>query len=222
LLYLDSMKFDKFPVVCTRPSIRNWSSYLMKQRQELELKDHVVGLLDLHDEWNEAEVQESEGFIGFLEISKKEALFKRAEEKLAAICSERVLLENLMRKASLDYLGDGKFVELQEKYVQVFRDTILFDVDVDAGNDDNGDGDGDDDNDNDSDGNGDEEDVNEGDKDTNGSNPSFRFSKISLDDFPNDSGPTGIESVDPTEQETIVEVNLAKECELMSTLENYT
>nr|GEZ99454.1 ribonuclease H-like domain-containing protein [Tanacetum cinerariifolium] len=34
----------------TRPAIRNWSSYLMKQRQELELKDHVVGLLNLHDE----------------------------------------------------------------------------------------------------------------------------------------------------------------------------
>ncbi|GKF28967.1 hypothetical protein Tco_0095309, partial [Tanacetum coccineum] len=86
----------------------------------------------------------------------------------------------------------------------------------------NGDDDGDDDNDNDSDGNGDEEDVNEGDKDTNGSNPSFGFSKISLDDFPNDSGPTGIELVIPTEQETIVEVNPAEECELMSTPENYT
>nr|GFA14111.1 hypothetical protein [Tanacetum cinerariifolium] len=39
---------------------------------ELELKDHVVGLLDLHDEWNEVEVQESEGFIGFSKTSKKE------------------------------------------------------------------------------------------------------------------------------------------------------
>nr|GFC79402.1 ELM2 domain-containing protein [Tanacetum cinerariifolium] len=66
------MKFDKFSVVCTRPAIRNWSSYLMKKRQELELKDHVVGLLDLHDEWNEAEVQESEGFNGFSETSEKE------------------------------------------------------------------------------------------------------------------------------------------------------
>ncbi|GKC41903.1 retrovirus-related pol polyprotein from transposon TNT 1-94, partial [Tanacetum coccineum] len=80
-------------------------------------------------------MQEAEGFIGSLEISEKEALFKRAKEKLAAICSERVLLENLMRKASSDYPGDGKFVELQEKYVQVFRDPISFDVDVDAGSD---------------------------------------------------------------------------------------
>ncbi|GKE97303.1 hypothetical protein Tco_0020654, partial [Tanacetum coccineum] len=72
LLYLDSTKFDKFPVVRTRPAIKKWSSYLMKQRHELELKDRVVGLLDLHDEWNEVEVQESEGFIGFSETFEKE------------------------------------------------------------------------------------------------------------------------------------------------------
>ncbi|GKA01167.1 hypothetical protein Tco_0673832 [Tanacetum coccineum] len=198
----DSTKFDKFLVVRIRPAIRNWSSYLMKQRLELELKDRVVRLLDLHDEWNKAEVQESKGFIGFLETSEKEDLIKKAEEKLSLICAERVMLEDYMRKASLKCPGDGKCVASSMKS--------------------NGDDDGDDDNDNDSDGNGDEEDVNEGDKDTNGSNPSFGFSKISLDDFPNDSGPTGIELVIPTEQETIVEVNLAEECELMSTPENYT
>ncbi|GJZ96697.1 hypothetical protein Tco_0669031 [Tanacetum coccineum] len=70
--YLDSTKFDKFLVVRTCPAIRNWSSYLMKQRQELELKDRMVRLLDLHDEWNEAEVQESEGFISFSKTSEKE------------------------------------------------------------------------------------------------------------------------------------------------------
>nr|GEW75973.1 ulp1 protease family, C-terminal catalytic domain-containing protein [Tanacetum cinerariifolium] len=197
LLYLDSTKFDRSHVVRTRPTIKNWSTYLMKQRQELELKYRVLGLLDLHVKW-----------------TKAEALFKRAKEKLAVICFERVLLESLMRKVSSDYPGDGKIVELQEKYIQVFGNPISFDVDVDAGNDHNRDDDGDDDNDNDSDGNEDEEEVNEGDKDLNESNSSFGFSKISLDDFRNDSSLTGIESVDPTEQETIVEVNLPKECEL--------
>nr|GEX12507.1 hypothetical protein [Tanacetum cinerariifolium] len=57
-LYLDSTKFDGFLVVQTRPAIINCSSNLMKQRQELELKEHVMGLLELHDEWNEAEAQE--------------------------------------------------------------------------------------------------------------------------------------------------------------------
>nr|GEX14502.1 hypothetical protein [Tanacetum cinerariifolium] len=32
-----------------------------EREKELELKDHVVGLLYLHNEWNEVEVQESEG-----------------------------------------------------------------------------------------------------------------------------------------------------------------
>ncbi|GJZ54957.1 hypothetical protein Tco_0610150 [Tanacetum coccineum] len=73
-----------------------------------------------------------------------------AEEKLASICSERVRLEDLLRKANSDYHGDGKFVELQEKYVQVFKDPISFDVgmnsvDGDDGDDDDGDGNGDDD-----------------------------------------------------------------------------
>ncbi|GKD36768.1 hypothetical protein Tco_1256975, partial [Tanacetum coccineum] len=217
LLYLDSTKFDRFPVVRTRPAIRDWTSTLMRKRQDLETKEHVIGCLDLHNEWTESELQETEGFtrVSSLETSEREALFKRAEEKLAAICSERVFLEDLMRKASSDYPGDGKFVELQAKYVQVFRDPISFDVD---GND----SDGDDDDNDDGNGNNDEE-LNDDNDD--GSNPSFGFSKISLDDFGNDIGPTEKESVDPVdpaEQEIVVEGDPAEECQIMSTPENYT
>nr|GFA83473.1 ulp1 protease family, C-terminal catalytic domain-containing protein [Tanacetum cinerariifolium] len=232
LLYLDSTKFDKFLVVRTRPAIRNWSSHLMKQRQQFELKDHVVGLLDLHDEWNKVEVHESEGFIGFSETSEKEGLIKKAKEKLSLICAEIVILEDYMRKASLKCPSDGKFVALHEKYVNLFKDLISFEDDGNGdnvGNDDdeNGDDDGGNmDNDaNDCDGNGDEEDVNEGDKDPNGINPSFGFSKISLEDFGNDSGPAEKDKVvegNPTEQETVVEGNEAEECEIMSTPENLT
>nr|GEU75851.1 hypothetical protein [Tanacetum cinerariifolium] len=116
LLYLDSTKFDRFPVVRTRPIIRKWSSYLMNKRHDLELKDHVLGVLDLHGEWTEFEVQNGEGFIGSLKT----------------------------------------------------------------------------------------------------------FEKKVYDDFGNDSGPTEKESVDPTEHGTVFEGNLAEECEIMSTSENYT
>nr|GFA82573.1 ulp1 protease family, C-terminal catalytic domain-containing protein [Tanacetum cinerariifolium] len=78
---------------------------------------------------------------------------------------------------------------------------------------------------NDCNGNRDEEDVNEGDKDPNGSNLSFGFSKISLEDFSNDSGLAKKDKVverNPTEQGTIIEGNEAEECEIMSTLENFT
>nr|GEZ54989.1 hypothetical protein [Tanacetum cinerariifolium] len=162
---------------------------------ELELKDHVVGLLYLHDEWNEAEVQESEGFVGFLESSEKE------------------------------------FVALHKNYVNLFKDPISFEDDGNGDNvgvddDENGDDDGCNvDNDaNDCDGNKDEEDVNEGDKDPNGSNPSFGFSKISLEDFGNDSGTAGKDKAVegyPTEQGTVVEENEAEEGEIMSTPENF-
>nr|GEW91251.1 hypothetical protein [Tanacetum cinerariifolium] len=112
-----------------------------------------------------------------------------------------------MRKASLKCPGDGKFVALHEKYVNLFKDPISFE---DDGNGDNvGDDDdenGDDDENRDDDGgnvnndvNGDSEDVNEGDKDPNGSN--LR---------------------NTTEQGTVVEGNEVEEGEIMSTPENFT
>nr|GEY59066.1 hypothetical protein [Tanacetum cinerariifolium] len=120
-------------------------------------------------------------------------LIKKAEEKLSLICVERVMLEDYMRKASLKCPSDGKFVALHEKYVNLFKNSISFEDNGNGDNvgdddDENGDDDGGNaDNDaNDGDGNRDEEDVNEGDKYLNGSNPSFGFSKISLEDFSND------------------------------------
>ncbi|GJT28888.1 hypothetical protein Tco_0909163 [Tanacetum coccineum] len=60
------------------------------------------GLLDLNSAGPKLRLKEAEGFID---------LFKRAEEKLAYICSERVRLEDLLRKANSDYHdgddGDG-------------------------------------------------------------------------------------------------------------------
>nr|GEZ42998.1 hypothetical protein [Tanacetum cinerariifolium] len=141
LLYLDSTKFDRFLVVRIRSAIKNWSTYLMKQRQESELKRRVLGLLDLHVEWTEAKVQDTEGFIGSLEFSEKK------------VCGYTA------------FKHEAHHVQSESHEI---LDPISFDVDVDAGNDGNGDDDGDDDNDNDSDGNEEEEDVNEGDKDPNG------------------------------------------------------
>ncbi|GKD06126.1 hypothetical protein Tco_1181100, partial [Tanacetum coccineum] len=188
LLYLDSTKFDRFHVVRTRSAIRDWTSTLMRKIEDLETKEHVIGCLDLHNKWTEFELQETK--------------------------------EDLMRKASSDYPGDQKFVELQEKYVQVFTDPILFDVDVNSV-DDGDDSDGDDDN-NDGNGNNDEElnddnddsngnnDEELNDEDTSGSNPSFGFSKIGLDDFDKQPSLEGTdaekESVDPTQEGIVVDL----------------
>nr|GEZ82373.1 hypothetical protein [Tanacetum cinerariifolium] len=145
---------------------------------------------------------------------------------------KRVILEDYMRKASLKCPGNGKFVALHEKHVNLFKDLISFKDDGNGDNvgdddDENRDDDGGNvDNDaNDCDGNRDKEDVNEGDKDPNGSNLSFGFSKISLENFGNDSGLAEKDKVvegNPTEQGTVVERNEAEECETMSTPENFT
>nr|GEV35024.1 hypothetical protein [Tanacetum cinerariifolium] len=163
------------------------------------------------------------------------ALFKKVEEKVASICSEIVVLEDLMRKASSDYLGDRKFIELQEKYVQVFREPISFDVDVNfvGGNDSDGDDDNDDGNENNDEELNDDNDDGNGnnnkelnDEDNLGSNLSFGFSKIGLDGLDKQPSQEGTdaekESVDPTQEGTVIEGNPADECEIMSTPKNYT
>ncbi|GJX89224.1 hypothetical protein Tco_0341238 [Tanacetum coccineum] len=63
----------------------------------------VDGLKELRSEWDKAEVQETKGFtrVGSLETFKNEA-----EEKLSLFFTERVLLEDDIRKASLEYLND--------------------------------------------------------------------------------------------------------------------
>ena len=60
LLYLDSTKYKKLPFVRTRPVVKNWSSFLMSRREDMELKDEVIGKLDIYDE---SEEPETEGFI---------------------------------------------------------------------------------------------------------------------------------------------------------------
>ncbi|GJX46912.1 hypothetical protein Tco_0272102, partial [Tanacetum coccineum] len=139
------------------------------------------------------------------------------------------MLEEYMRKARLENPGDGKFIGLHEKYFNLFKDPISFEDDGNGNNvGDDDDGNGDDDA-NDGDGNVDENDANECDKNPNGSNQSFGFNKISLDDFGNDSGPTESEPVDPTKQGTVVDVNTAEEgentvenCGIMSSPEEFT
>nr|GEU39144.1 hypothetical protein [Tanacetum cinerariifolium] len=121
--------------------VRDWTSTLMRQRQDLETKEHVIGRLDLHDEWTKYELQETKGFtrVSLLETFKRERSY---------------------------------FIDVDLSF-------------IDVGNDSDRDNDGDDVND---DGNGNtNKELN--DKEPFGSNPSFGFSKVSLDDF--DNKPSG-------------------------------
>ncbi|GJT36899.1 hypothetical protein Tco_0936764, partial [Tanacetum coccineum] len=46
----------------------------LRQRQKLELEEHVLGLFELHNEWTDVELQGNEGFIvaGSMVTSEKE------------------------------------------------------------------------------------------------------------------------------------------------------
>ncbi|GKC69838.1 hypothetical protein Tco_1115721 [Tanacetum coccineum] len=136
----DSAKFDRFPVVRTRPAIKGWTSTLMRQRQKLELEEHVLGLFELYNEWTDVELQGNESFIvvGSMVNSEKESF-----------------LQECLMKASENYHGDGKFIELQQKYAEVFKNPVeisYFESSSDDGNDGDGIDDDDDDGGNDGDG----------------------------------------------------------------------
>ncbi|GJW29184.1 hypothetical protein Tco_0046059, partial [Tanacetum coccineum] len=210
LLYLDSTNFESVPVVRTRPAINS--------------------------DWTKAEMEKAEGFIVSAENSEKEIHYEsheiHSESHEIESESHEIHYESHERKARLENPGDGKFIGLHEKYFNLFKDPISFEDDGNGnnvGDDDDGNGDDGDDDANDGDGNVDENDANECDKNPNGSNQSFGFNKISLDDFGNDSGPTESEPVDPTKQGTVVDVNTAEEgentvenCGIMSSPEEFT
>ncbi|PWA99037.1 hypothetical protein CTI12_AA013040 [Artemisia annua] len=102
LLYLDSTNFKELPVVRTRPTIKQWSSFLMAQRQDMELKEEYFGMSELYDE---SELPETEGFSagGSSDNSYKEELLNNLEEKLAVLSNERTGFEELLAIAGLEF-----------------------------------------------------------------------------------------------------------------------
>ncbi|GKF44513.1 hypothetical protein Tco_0131065, partial [Tanacetum coccineum] len=102
LLYLDSTKFDKFLVIRQRHAIRNWTTTVMNQRQELEIEDQVIGKLELHGEWTESELDQTEGFYVVENVSRtrtssvpptdKKSFCIMIEEKISMISAEKIAL----------------------------------------------------------------------------------------------------------------------------------
>nr|GEZ55638.1 hypothetical protein [Tanacetum cinerariifolium] len=68
LLYLDSTKFDRFPIIRSRPSIKNWSTKNTSTRQYLEIEDEDFGKLEFYGEWSENEIVEAEGFCKYASV----------------------------------------------------------------------------------------------------------------------------------------------------------
>ncbi|GKD29144.1 hypothetical protein Tco_1239922 [Tanacetum coccineum] len=99
-LYLDSIKFDKFLVIRQRHAIRNWTTTVMNQRQELEIEDQVIGKLELHGEWTESELDQTEEFCSMI------------EEKISMISAEKIALEDLLKRANAEFQNDKKILQI--------------------------------------------------------------------------------------------------------------
>nr|GEV16418.1 hypothetical protein [Tanacetum cinerariifolium] len=99
LMYLDSTKFDKFPVIRQRPAIRNWTTTAMSRRQELEIEEQVIGKLDLYGEWTESKLDQTEGFYDVGEnVSHTRTSYvpptdkkPRTVQPITAVCPQRVV-----------------------------------------------------------------------------------------------------------------------------------
>nr|GEU51506.1 retrotransposon protein, putative, Ty1-copia subclass [Tanacetum cinerariifolium] len=160
LLYLDSIQFDEFLVIRQRPAIRNKTTTAMNRRQELEIQKQVIGKLDLHGEWIESELDQTEGFYNVGENvswthtssvppTDKKTFCSMIEEKISMISAEKIALEDLLKKANAEFPNDEKVIKLCEKYRRLFKESLFVEdfqahIDDSDNNDDDGRGKNDD------------------------------------------------------------------------------
>nr|GEY61652.1 peptidase C48, SUMO/sentrin/Ubl1 [Tanacetum cinerariifolium] len=128
LLYLDSTKFDRFPIIRSRLAIKNWSTKTMSTRQDLEIEDEAFGKLEFYGEWNENEIVEAEGFCEYalvLPHTNKKIICEMIEEKLSSISKETAKVETLLRDTNKEFLNDDNVKQLFEQYKGVFKEIVL-------------------------------------------------------------------------------------------------
>nr|GEZ21284.1 ulp1 protease family, C-terminal catalytic domain-containing protein [Tanacetum cinerariifolium] len=138
LLYLDSTKFDDFPVIHQRPAIQNWTTTAMNRRRELKIQEQVLGGLDLHGAWTESELDQTEGFndVGVgdnvsrtrkssVPTTDKKGFCSMIEKKISMIYAEKIALEDLFKRANAEFPNDGKVIELYEKYRRLFKESVF-------------------------------------------------------------------------------------------------
>ncbi|GKD90799.1 hypothetical protein Tco_1366306 [Tanacetum coccineum] len=118
LLYLDSTKFDKFPVIRQRPAIRNWTTTAMNRRQELKIEEQVIGFYDVGE--NVSRTRTSS-----LPPTDKKSFCIMIEEKISMISAEKIALEDLLKRANAEFPNDEKVIELCEKYRRLFKESVF-------------------------------------------------------------------------------------------------
>nr|GFB76974.1 AP2/B3-like transcriptional factor family protein [Tanacetum cinerariifolium] len=128
LMYLDSIKFDRFPIIRSRPAIKNWSTKNMSTRQYIEIEGEAFGKLKIYGEWSENEIVEVEGFCenaSVLPHTDKKIIYEMIEEKLSSISKEKAKVETLLRDANKEFPNDDNVKQLFEQYKGFFKETVL-------------------------------------------------------------------------------------------------
>nr|GFA59782.1 ELM2 domain-containing protein [Tanacetum cinerariifolium] len=151
------------------PAIRNWTTTAMNRRQELKIEEQVIGKLDLHGEWTESELNQTEGFyniFGFVfhlcllltkriiydfgriicdfgriicDFAESYAILVESyvilvesysfcsmiEEKFSMISTEKIALEDLLKRGNAEFPNDEKVIEQHEKYRRLFKQSVF-------------------------------------------------------------------------------------------------
>ncbi|GKE41962.1 hypothetical protein Tco_1469246, partial [Tanacetum coccineum] len=110
LLYLDSTKFDRVPIIRSRPAIKNWSTKNMRTRQDLEIEGEAFGKLE---------------FYGESTSPYSHIICEMIEEKLSSISKEKAEVETLLRDANKEFPNDDNVKQLFEQYKGFFKETVL-------------------------------------------------------------------------------------------------
>nr|GEV87639.1 hypothetical protein [Tanacetum cinerariifolium] len=122
LLYLE---LNQFSVIHQRSAIRNWTLTAMNRRHELEIQDQVISKLDLHWEWTESELHQTEGFYDVGEnVSRirtssvpptdKKSFCSMIAKKISTISAENIALEDFLKRANAEFSNDEKVIELYD------------------------------------------------------------------------------------------------------------
>nr|GEX36511.1 hypothetical protein [Tanacetum cinerariifolium] len=104
--------------------------------QELEIQDQVISKLDLHKEWTDSELDQTEDFYDVRENmsetrtssvppTDKKSFYSIIEERISMISAEKITLEDLLKRANAKFSNDEKVIELCEKYRRLFKESVF-------------------------------------------------------------------------------------------------
>ncbi|GKB13182.1 hypothetical protein Tco_0847105 [Tanacetum coccineum] len=103
---------------------------------ELEIQEQVIGKLDLHGAWTESKLDQTKGFFDVCDnvsrtrtssvpLTDKKSFCSMIEEKISMISAEKIALEDILKRANVEFPNDEEVIELYEKYRRLFKESVV-------------------------------------------------------------------------------------------------